>query len=390
MAARFAIDAGRTGSVLIVRPSALGDVCRSVPVLVSLKRALPGARVDWLVQDTFRAAIEHHPDLGRAVPFPRGAFRKLWQRECASRAGAFLRDLRGSRYDMVVDCQGLARSGFIAWWTGAPVRIGHTDAGEFGWIGVNRRVDADSAGGGGAGGRGGGALHTVDRMLALVEAAGIEPVRDMRLYTGEAERQFVRAEVSGRIGRYVAVAPTSRWPGKVWAMDRHAELIRRLLADPAMGLDGAVITGSASEAGSCAELLERCGNDPRVVSLVGRTSVGQLMAVIEGASLVVGSDSAAIHMAVGFGRPLVGLYGPTRVDRVGPYLRSHHVVQRVMPGDRLEHKDEAAGRTLMARIQVEDVLEVVYEQMRARRRTGGVPAGQGDAADQQPPKYAVR
>src|SRR5437763_17141743 len=49
--------------ILIIRPSALGDVCRSVPVLASLRRAYPEAEIDWLVQDTFAPAIEHHAAL---------------------------------------------------------------------------------------------------------------------------------------------------------------------------------------------------------------------------------------------------------------------------------------------------------------------------------------
>ena len=57
--------------ILIVRPSALGDVCRTVPVLATLRRAWPQAAIDWVVQAEFAAAIESHPALNEAVPFPR-------------------------------------------------------------------------------------------------------------------------------------------------------------------------------------------------------------------------------------------------------------------------------------------------------------------------------
>lgn len=348
--------------VLLVRPSALGDVCRTVPVLVSLKRALPDAQIDWLVQDSFAPAIASHPDLSRVVAFPRAKFRAVWGKGNLGGIFEFLRELRGARYDWVIDCQGLARSGLLTRLTGAPLRVGHADAAELGWLGLNRRV------------RGGQETHTVERMLGLVESLGITPVRDMRLYTCEQDRAFVRT-IPGLVPeRYAVVAPTTRWPGKLWAMSRHAALIDRLLGDPVLGLERVVITGSESERGQCAELLEHARGNPRVIDLIGKTSIGQLMAVIEASSLLVGCDSAALHMGVGFDRALVGLYGPTRIDRVGPYRRGHHVVQRLMPGDRMDHKDETAGRALMDRITVEDVLEVVYGEVRARKRTGRTDA----------------
>ena len=80
------------------------------------------------------------------------------------------------------------------------------------------------------------------------------------------------------------------------------------------------------------------------------------MALVESSSLVIANDSAALHMAVGFDRPMVALYGPTRVDRVGPYGREADVIQHVTPSDRLDHKDGAAGRALMERIGVEEVV----------------------------------
>lgn len=346
----------RTTRILIVRPSALGDVCRSVPVLVSLRRAFSDAQIDWLVQDSFAPAIAAHPDLSRMILFPRGAFRQFWLPGNPGKVLQFLRDLRGTRYDLVIDCQGLARSGLIAWCTGAPERIGYANAAEFGWLGVNRRVEAPED------------MHAVDRMLALAEGAGAKPVADMRLYTTPADRAFVSDTANLVPHRYAVVAPTTRWPGKLWPMDRHAELIRRLLNDPALGLTHVVVTGAPNEREQCAELLTMAQTDPRIVDMVGKSTIGQLMAIVEASALVVGCDSAVIHMGVGFDRPLVGLYGPTRVERVGPYRRGHHVAQRLMPDDQPDHKDEALGQMLMGRISVEDVLELVYEQMRSRRR----------------------
>jgi heptosyltransferase-1 len=333
------------GRILIIRPSALGDVCRTVPVLASLRAAYPQARVDWLVQDTFLPAIQHHPALSAAIAFPRDGLASALRRGRPGPVLAWLGGLRRARYELVLDCQGLARSGFFAAWTRAPLRVGYGDARELGWLGLNRRVHAPAS------------MHAADRMLALVESLGIPAARDLRLYSAGQDRRWAAATPLQR--PFTVIAPTSRWSGKVWPAERHAAVARHLRG---RGI-GVAIVGSAGERGQMAELLALSRDDPGVVDLAGATSIGQLMALIEQAALVIASDSAALHMAVGFDRPLIGLFGPTRIERVGPYGRERDVIQHISPGERLDHKDAALGRRLMERITVEEVIGAAEERL---------------------------
>lgn len=345
-------------AILIIRPSALGDVCRSVPVLASLRRAYPAARIDWLVRDAFVPAIEHHAGLTGVVPFERGRMGKQLKRGQVGPARGLLKRLREADYDLVLDCQGLARSGLFAWATRSPRRIGYArpEAREGAWLAYTTRVRVRPG------------MHAVDRMLELVRAAGVEPVASMRLYTGWKEREEVRADpkLGGAEGGYAVIAPTSVWPGKRWPAERFAALAEAILG---MGVGSVVLVGAAHERGQCGPLLELAAREPRVADRIGGTTVGQLMAVIEGSRLVVANDSAALHMAVGFGRSIVALFGPTRVGLVGPYGREGDVIQHVQEGERLDHKDGAAGRALMERISVEEVAAAVGERLGAE--TGG-------------------
>ena len=340
--------------ILIIRPSALGDVCRTVPVLATLKRRWPEARIDWLVQDTFAAAIEHHPDLGQVVPFPRAGLAGWWRSPAAFAALArWLRSIRRVRYDLALDCQGLLRSGLFALATLAPRRIGYANAEEMGWIGLNERIDAPMG------------EHAVDRMLRLaVAATGTEPVRDMRLHASPIDRAAVAADPHLGGGRYAVIAPTSRWPGKLWPAERYAQVAAALLQERAGGaprFDAVAVVGAESERGQVGPLLELAQRDRRVVDLVGRTTIARLMAFIETSSLVVANDSAAVHMAVGFDRPIVALYGPTDVTRVGPYGRASSVVQVLREGDVFDHKDAARGRAMMERITVAMVEQRAFD-----------------------------
>ncbi len=343
----------RARRILIIRPSALGDVCRSVPVLASLRAAMPTAHIDWLVQDSFADAISAHPMLDGVVPLPRARLSN-W----ASPRGVFdslrwLRTLRRGHYDLAIDAQGLIRSAIFAIATGAPARIGYANAQEFAGLTYTHapRVAPDR--------------HSVDRMCALLEPLNIAPVFDTRLYSPPGAWHRVSTALGLNAGEpYCVIAPTSRWPGKRWPIDRFGELARALLDSGRVAR--VVVVGSPGERAQCAPLLQSATGDTRVIDGVGRTTVAELMALIERSVLVVANDSAAIHMAVGFNRPIVALYGPTDIRRVGPWQRDASVIQHITPGQTLNHKDEASGRELMTRITTPEVIERALSVLPAR------------------------
>ena len=332
--------------ICLIRPSALGDVCRTVPVLVSLRRAFPEAEIDWVVQDTYAPAVAAHPDLTNVIEFPRHDFaRAAKSPEALRRLFNWLRSLKQTSYDIVYDCQGLARSGFFAWCSRAPKRVGFRDAREGGFFGYTHRYDISSS------------LHTVDRMLGLVEADGIASIPDMRLYVSpDDETGWERLGASvgvSRNTRYAVLAPTSRWKSKQWPPDRFAELIPALIE---RGFEKVIFVGGENERSQCENLLEISRTNSAVVDLVGGTTVGTLMAAIRHADLVVANDSAPLHMAVGFKRLFLALFGPTDVSRVGPYKGERWVLQATSPNENLHHKNEKLGSSIMERISVQSVI----------------------------------
>ena len=343
---------------LLIRPSALGDVCRTVHVAAALKRTYPQTELHWLVNVGIEDAVSAHPDVDRVITFPRRELGRAARHLRLDRVGAWLNSLRRERYDLVIDAQGLGRSGGIAWWTHARVRVGFRDAREGGWIGCTHRVSVPDA-----------ITHTVDRMLALAAHVGAEPAMqpaDLRLYAPDAAIRWARSVEgpTGAVGlRYAVIAPTSLWPAKQWRIERFADLVAALTESP--HLDRVVIVGGPNERDACTPLLDRFASDDRVLDLVGATSVAQLLATISEAALVVANDSAAAHIAVGFDRPLVALFGPTDTARVGPYGRTHDVIQHAGPQaqtSRAAHKDPA-NRALMDRISLEDVIDACRERL---------------------------
>ena len=332
----------------MIRPSALGDVCRTVPVLASLHAHFPGAIIDWVVQDTFAEAVEAHPALANVIPFPRKRFSNWWKSPgIANEMRQWFASLAKPSYDKVFDLQGLGRSGLMSRATKSRNRVGYRSARELAWIGYNTRHDRPTS------------THIVDQMLELLEREGINtPSPDMQLYVDDqTEEQFFADTALQNLRQqpYALLAPTSRWKSKQWPAERWAQLIDPLRE---RGYDNILLTGAAHESPQVQPLLDATRDNPAVINLIGQTTITETMAVIKHAALVIANDSAPLHMAVGFHRPLVALFGPTDPAFVGPYRCDDRVIRKY-DADKDGHvnfrklKDDDR---LMQRITVADVL----------------------------------
>src|SRR5262249_19002049 len=115
--------------IALIKPSALGDIVHALPVLSALRSRFPAAHISWIVNRSYASLLDGHPDLDAVVAFDRHAARRN------ALAGAweftrFLRELWRQRFDLVLDLQGLLRTGVMALATGAPRRVGLAKARE--------------------------------------------------------------------------------------------------------------------------------------------------------------------------------------------------------------------------------------------------------------------
>lgn len=328
-------------------------------MLVTLRRAFPAATIDWVVQDEFAAAVASHPDLDEAVCFPRKHFARWWRSPpTAVGVWRWLDALHRRRYGLVIDFQGLSRSGLITFATRARRRVGVRSAREFGWLAYNVRHAPSSA------------HHTVERMMSLLVAEGLEPVYDMRVYLADEDRRWWaarRRELGITDAGYVVLAAASRWASKRWPQKSWNALVEPLCE---RGFKKIVLVGSPSEHDQVAPIVGAAGPAAPIADLVGQTSVGGMMAVIADASLVIANDSAPLHLAVGFDRRCIGLYGPTDPKVVGPYGHESTVrVCRAATAGVVSFKDSRLGDSLMRLIKPADVLRRVDELVDASAAT---------------------
>lgn len=328
--------------ILIIKPSAIGDVVHALPVLNLLRARWPSSQVSWLVTPACAGLLEGHPQLDEVIRFERKQYGKAWRSPSAAMALLrFTRALRGRQFDLTIDLQGLFRSGWLAAMTRAPMRVGLAAAREFGWIYYTHKVPEGHR-----------ERHAVELNLDIAEALGLGrgPVKFVFPTTDE-DRAHV-AELVGAAGRYAVFLPGANWETKRWPPEKFAACVRPLRER--FGLES-IVAGGPDDAALAARI-------PGARDLTGKTNLRQLVALLERAALVIANDTGPMHIAAALGRPLVSMYGPTNPTLTGPFERLGSVVQLEIPcrpcyGRHCSHK------SCLQKLEHDPILELAVQQL---------------------------
>lgn len=310
-------------NIAIVKLSSLGDVVHALPVAATLRARLPGARLTWIAERRETVVLAGHPALEDVI----AADTRGWRRAGAARVVAsaahgileLRRRLRTRRFDVAIDLQGLIKSGGITALTGASLRIGLESARcreRLAALFTNRRVRPPVA-----------ARHVVDQYLALLGPLGIdEPVREFTLPSDrEAERrveEFLAGVGLKPRNRLVVLNPGAGRPDKRWPVGHFGALARGLVDDAAAHV---LVVWGPGEEGAARAIVERAGVGRAL--LAPPTDLHALIAVLRRAALVIAADTGPLHLAAALGTPCLGLYGPTRAERNGPYGPGHRALE---------------------------------------------------------------
>ena len=300
--------------ILMIKPSALGDVVTAIPVLRGLRRTFPEAHVAWLVSTNCAGLLRPDRDLDEVILFQRRKLGRCWR--SAAAAGELKRligTLRSGRFDWVLDLQGLLRSGMLTAATRAPLRVGFASAREGAAWFYTRRIDVTGE-------------HVVDRNVEFANRLNVDARgTDMRLDLDPQACQYVESlcrERDRKRGEFLVCVPPTRWETKLYPV----RYWRRVVSAMAKRMP-VVLLGAMGDEALCRQVAE--GQGAAVSDLSGRTDVEQMVALIAASAGVICCDSAAKFIAPAVGVDAVVLIGPTSVKFTGPYLRGQALVADV-------------------------------------------------------------
>ncbi len=349
--------------VLIVRIGAMGDVLHAMPAVAALRERHPGWLIGWAIEPRWSDLLQiagDPEDLTQGVGLPSGAIVRrglvdrwysvaaaAWRKRPLARGTmtdilALRRLLRHERYDLCVDMQGAVKSAVVGRMAGAKKLAGMAEPRER----VARRLYTQRVAVT--------AEHVVEQGCELLGAAVGEMLQPARvtLPMNEQDERWAD-EVVGQ-ERFCLVSPGGGWGSKVWP----AERLGRVAAE--LGRDGVRTVVNASVHGSkeADEVVAASGGAARAVAC----SVGELIALVRRAAVVIAGDTGPLHVAAALERPVVGIYGPTDPARNGPYGTRSRVLRDAESVT--SHKRARETEVGMLRISVEEVVEAAREMLK--------------------------
>lgn len=288
--------------VLIVKVSSLGDIIHTLPAVTDAYKAKRGLRFDWVVEEAFTDIPSWHPAVDKVIPI---AFRR-WRKNIfrAWRSGefkAFKQNLQERHYDLVIDAQGLIKSGFIS-----RLARGLT-------VGLSN--------------------HTIREPLATLfynvvytvpwQQHAVERIRDLFSRTFNYSLDYKSCDYGIDVTRFrgksdekekhLVFLHGTTWDSKKWP-DEYWEKLARMAAEK--GFRVKILWGSEEELNRAGKIA-RAGN----VDILDRMTLTDIAGMLVESRGVVAVDTGLAHLAAALGVPVVAIYGASNPDLTGTYGR---------------------------------------------------------------------
>ena len=284
--------------ILIILLGAIGDVVRGLSVVTFIKRARPKAHITWLVEPASEAIVSLHREVDQVLVFRR--------REGVRGVLAIVRDLRAKKFDVTLDMQRHLKSGIFSLLSRSPKRVGfhREDSKEFNWLFNNTFIPQKGDSG-----------SKLDHYLEFVAALGLPVNGEVDAGLSHVNLATVRDDLRSALRvPYVALILGSSRDSKDWPEEGYQGVLEKFNIT---GVGQVVLLGDRRKA----EMSERlAGGNARVkvLNLVGKTSLTEVVGILSGAVAALGPDSGPAHIAGALGVPHVTLFGPTPRARNAP------------------------------------------------------------------------
>ncbi len=291
--------------IVIIKPSALGDIVHSLPFLAVLKKSFPTAKIDWVVAEGLHTFLEGHPMIDKLWVIKKDKWKRLNRLgRTMTEISALSKGLKAQHYDVSIDLSGLLRSGIISWMSKANIKLGFKESDEGSPFFYTHKIHGSME------------VHAIDRYLEIAKFMGCSVDR--------IEYPFAPYDRSPDIlkplpDKYIVMSPSAGKEANRWPADKFGRLASKL------PYKTVVIAGKA-EADIAQEVVAHSNGS--AVSIAGETNLKELIAVIENAAFFICNDTGPMHIAAALNIPVFAIFGPANPIRTGPYGSIHTVIQK--------------------------------------------------------------
>lgn len=330
----------------LLRLSAIGDVSHAVAMVSAIQAQQPHIKITWIIGKIEYELVKYVPDV-EFIIFDKKQGRAAYQSLKVA--------LNGRKFDVLFAMQVALRANLATFFIRAKRKIGFdwSRSKELHSVFINDAIAPQRH------------CHVLDGFLGFAKSIGVKPPESLtwNIQVPKAIIDSV-AQRSKPWGRYVVINPAASKAERNWLPERYAQTAE-YMSDKGFTV---VLTGGPGKLDRTLadDILQR--TSVNCVDLVGKTQLIELLEILRYATLVIAPDTGPAHMATMVSTPVIGLYAHSNPRRTGPYLSLDYCVsvydevirdQRGQPWETLNWGTRARGEGLMARIEVEQVLNTI-------------------------------
>ena len=310
--------AGSIKRVLIIKPSSLGDVIHTYPVIAILKKSIPDVKIDWVINKNLSQVLDYLEDyLDNKILFNRSGFKGV---NFIKESCRLVSDIRREKYDCVIDLQGLLRSSIMTFLSRAKYKVGFSHPKEsISKFAYNVKIEIPEN-----------ITHAIEKNVYLVsEFLKIKPIVPLfnipkiEKYRNSLKDVFA---VNGLVfpkDKFIIAAPGARWNSKRWPTDFFAEVLDHISEKKGFKT---IIIGTSDERFLAEEIISKC-EKAKPVSFADKTNMVELVELLRYAEFVLTNDSGPMHIAAALGTRVIAMFGPTDPELTGPFWPNSTVYQ---------------------------------------------------------------
>lgn len=341
-------------SLCILRLSAVGDICHTLPIVRTLQQVWPNTKLTWIIGKLEHTLIGDIPDI-EFIIFDKAkgiqAYRELH------------RHMKGRHFDILLHMQMSLRASLASLLIPATIRLGFDKlrANDLQWLFTNNRIPHKAN------------QHVMDSFFGFLEALGVNQ-RTLVWNIPIPAKTFDEVQSLLPQRPFLVISPCSSMAYRNWDVEGYAEVIDYAAEKYQLPT---VLTGgpTAIEYQYGERIMRHCAHKP--INLIGKTNLKQLLAILQQAEALIAPDSGPAHMATAVGTPVIGLYAATNPDRARPYMSANLVVSHYPEAvlakfkksvDQVPWGSRVRDPNTMTRIQAEDVTAMLDQLMTAPTR----------------------
>lgn len=322
-------------SICIIRFSAIGDICHVLPIINSIKAQWPNTKITWIIGKVEYQLVKQIKNIEFII------FDKAHNIQSYVRIS---KQLNQRKFDVLLMMQAALRASILSTLIKADIKIGFDKerSRDAQWFFSNKQINGNPR------------VHVIDTFYQFISALGISNTdKKWSLPLSEQDMQFAQLK---KAEDAVVINPNSSVSRRNWTVDGYVETINYLVND----LNKTVIlcaSPSPSELAFNQQITELCTSN--IIDLSGKTTLGELAAVIKLATLVIAPDTGPAHIATAVNTPVVSLFADTNPNRARPYLCADKAVNCYPLALKHYHNTTEDNVTWGFRIRQDEVMSLI-------------------------------